>query len=574
MKIIRLNIIAFGKLKNTVITLGDKNFIYAPNGAGKSTAAAFIRVMLTGPDRGDRRRYIPWNEAVARGELTLEHEGDEYIISRSFGASSGSDSCNIVYAKTGEAVKKKPAALFGLDESMFTGTAFVAQASTVLTNGEALSEALREAVFGSGTGGEKALKLLDDRRRLLTNPRGKNKGELDIVNQQLSELEYKRDLSLREKNSLPALLRSLEQAEKRLADAKTRYAAAITAEKDEAARPEVRDAAEAAELLKDKAEGLSLEAEEYAAASRIPHAFALRGLSWVVTAAAALLCALLLGFKLYSPALAATVLLAAGILGGIFFAKICRRLKLSGITSDALITEFGEKAAEKRRELAAVKRELAARESRLHRSEQSPAAQQATGGSAGAETEMNLASREVYRINDEIEKAKAQSPQSWDEKINTLKAERDALKARVSVIDRASEGITNVLGKLSESWLPSFGAKVSQKASELLGREVSLLIDSDLNISVRLDGVREAALFSMGTRDQLYLALRLSAAEALFPSCPPPLILDDAFVQYDEEREAAAVDILVDYSKKYQIIFFSCKNSPVFKNKGFKILTI
>ena len=63
---------------------------------------------------------------------------------------------------------------------------------------------------------------------------------------------------------------------------------------------------------------------------------------------------------------------------------------------------------------------------------------------------------------------------------------------------------------------------------------------------------------SDGTVDQLYLALRLAVAEELTPEAP--LVLDDAFVRFDDVRLAQAMDILKQTSEDKQVILFTCQS--------------
>ena len=65
-------------------------------------------------------------------------------------------------------------------------------------------------------------------------------------------------------------------------------------------------------------------------------------------------------------------------------------------------------------------------------------------------------------------------------------------------------------------------------------------------------------ILSNGAKDQLYLALRLSFINMLFKNKEVPIFLDDAFVQYDDERRKKALKLLIkeDFA---QIIFFTCQ---------------
>ncbi|MGB9151728.1 MAG: hypothetical protein WCD70_01425 [Alphaproteobacteria bacterium] len=63
---------------------------------------------------------------------------------------------------------------------------------------------------------------------------------------------------------------------------------------------------------------------------------------------------------------------------------------------------------------------------------------------------------------------------------------------------------------------------------------------------------------SDGTRDQLYLALRLSGVEELIAKGTVlPFVADDLFVNFDDERAAAGLKILANLSTRTQVLFFT-----------------
>lgn len=70
--------------------------------------------------------------------------------------------------------------------------------------------------------------------------------------------------------------------------------------------------------------------------------------------------------------------------------------------------------------------------------------------------------------------------------------------------------------------------------------------------SVRVSGLSD------GTRDQLYLALRVASIERFLANNPAlPLILDDAFIHFDDARTAAALEVLAELSGRTQVVFFT-----------------
>src|SRR3546814_11742841 len=88
-----------------------------------------------------------------------------------------------------------------------------------------------------------------------------------------------------------------------------------------------------------------------------------------------------------------------------------------------------------------------------------------------------------------------------------------------------------------------------------------LRVDFDKNPMV-LEGQRPdghlvgIAGMSDGTRDQLYLALRLAALELHLRQAPAlPFIADDLFINYDDARSEAGVRALAALSEPTQGIF-------------------
>jgi len=96
-----------------------------------------------------------------------------------------------------------------------------------------------------------------------------------------------------------------------------------------------------------------------------------------------------------------------------------------------------------------------------------------------------------------------------------------------------------------------------------LGRFTKLIVDYDKEpltlAALRTNGqVVEISGMSEGTRDQLYLALRLAAMELhLEQATALPFIADDLFVNFDDERAKAGIGELGEMSKQTQVIFFS-----------------
>jgi uncharacterized protein YhaN len=79
-------------------------------------------------------------------------------------------------------------------------------------------------------------------------------------------------------------------------------------------------------------------------------------------------------------------------------------------------------------------------------------------------------------------------------------------------------------------------------------------------VGLRGDGRSMVGVEGMsdGSRDQLYLSLRLASLEYYLEQNPPlPFIVDDILIQFDDQRAAAALRVLADLSTRTQVIFFT-----------------
>lgn len=71
------------------------------------------------------------------------------------------------------------------------------------------------------------------------------------------------------------------------------------------------------------------------------------------------------------------------------------------------------------------------------------------------------------------------------------------------------------------------------------------------------DWVDAQRSLSQGTLDQLYLCARLGIVRQVTQPAYPPLVLDDPFVTFDEERARRALELLRDIATEHQIIYLT-----------------
>ena len=129
----------------------------------------------------------------------------------------------------------------------------------------------------------------------------------------------------------------------------------------------------------------------------------------------------------------------------------------------------------------------------------------------------------------------------------------------------------SVLRKSIDRYREQNQGPVVKRASELFQRltlnsfcglrtDYSGYNDQPVLVGVRTqDNVHiQTTSMSDGTRDQLYLALRLASIERLMAkNTPIPLILDDILINFDDERSSVTLNILGELCQQTQILFLT-----------------
>ena len=115
---------------------------------------------------------------------------------------------------------------------------------------------------------------------------------------------------------------------------------------------------------------------------------------------------------------------------------------------------------------------------------------------------------------------------------------------------------------MKEEITPKFTKNLSNIVSKISSKKYNKIrfIDGQ-GLIVELDNGEyiNANKLSIGTIDQLYLSLRLSAMQEITQE-KMPVILDEVFAYYDNERLENILKYLNENYKENQIIIFTCSN--------------
>lgn len=147
-----------------------------------------------------------------------------------------------------------------------------------------------------------------------------------------------------------------------------------------------------------------------------------------------------------------------------------------------------------------------------------------------------------------------------------LEAERNSLLA-------AAEAIRSLSREIRHEFAPTLSASMKKTLGRITdGRYPSVMLSEEGELQIfaadgRILGIEQV---SAGTQDQIYLALRLAIMDCLSPDEKLPLILDDAFARYDEDRLAQILKVLAGEADERQILIFTCQRREIDMLKALK----
>ncbi len=148
-----------------------------------------------------------------------------------------------------------------------------------------------------------------------------------------------------------------------------------------------------------------------------------------------------------------------------------------------------------------------------------------------------------------------------EEKLKLLEEEKRNLEDLNEVYEIALSGLKDAYEEMKESISPSFVNNLSKITKSITdGQYKSIILSEEQKILVQLSTGEYVDLekLSTGTIEQINFALRLSILKEITDE-KIPILLDETFVFYDDDRLRNVLDYLVNVEKR-QVLLFTCSN--------------
>lgn len=180
-------------------------------------------------------------------------------------------------------------------------------------------------------------------------------------------------------------------------------------------------------------------------------------------------------------------------------------------------------------------------------------------------SEVDENDRQLSMLRDKRARLQQQLEQlpAWQDQLEQDQAEHQEATEKSALLDVTMQLLTQARERLSTNYVGRVEQSFLQYANTLLEDSYgTLTLDHDLNIVLENDGVvHSLEYFSPGAIDSMMLCMHLALVDTLFGEEKPCLILDDPFVNLDDEHTQRALSILTALAKTHQILYLVCNSS-------------
>ncbi len=621
MKLVSANVVAFGKLRGVNVSFDrGLNVFRQINAYGKTTLCNFIRAMLYGFKYNrvggvtDASHFQPWggNERFG-GSLTVEHNGEIFRIERFFGTTQKQETLRVFNEKTGREVnwQAQPGEfLLGLTVDSYDRSTYFPQEAVTIVSNDNLESHLANLVQNGTENYDKIQEKLRNYKKNLRYEKGiggqiaKLEEQKHILERQLCEVKQNKrrsaeiDLRLEqiERESVSLELRR-QNIENSASDLRRKIAQAQPAAEVINARVQLAELQDRLAKVPSDFEADFTRCDNLARQISMLPATAHksdtpRRRTWLYGVAGALgltgILLIVLGIlQIVSVTVGVAVgcvLAALGVACLFGVGKSANRRDAdrdpSVASRNQLLDEYfsvAHKYVFADNDIEKTNRALWEAHSRylsdLHTMETLKTfADKPQQDIAPMENQLRTFSEEIKEISEQKNALFTERGQLSEERrrldVNSVEIEDKILnieeqQRRAEYSYKVADIVTDLLARakdnLSSAYLPRLCARTAQLLREISANDLEVTLDRNFVIALRERGqTKPMSEFSRGVREITLLCFRVALSELLYDNEIPILIVDDAFVNFDENNFMRATALLKKLSERTQIIYFTC----------------
>ena len=588
MKIKELKINGFGKLEDKEIKFDNCiNVVYGENEAGKSTLLKFITGMFYGLSKNkngqsnpDIEKFEPWNNKEFSGKIkyTLDNQ-EEFEVYREFKKKNPKIfNHNLEDVSKNYTIDKTKGNRFfydqtGLEEEIFTSSVITKQGEVKLDS-KSQNNIIQKIsnILGTGVDNTSYEKILARLKKKMNDEIGTNNTKekpINVVEKRIAEIEEEKKQLEKYKDEQFQIEEEIKNKKLTLIAVKERLETLRTAniqlEKEKAEETKIN-------VVRNLIEDTNQQMQDLEETNTINHKKTTSKIK-----------------KVYK--IVEMILIFISILCMVFVENIIIKIipvliaLILGVYLVILVSRESKKKKEEKKEYKSKLRslnsnkrvqeeELKRLQDKYEHSIQKICDQYHIQDIDNiideinqTETKMNELTLRLHTIEIDHNNVspKLEKLINLEEEWESLKEDKTTLEKKRDEIKKAIEVLEIAYNKMKEEITPKFTDKLSKTIDKISdGKYKNVRINKLGEIIVEdVNGEYiSAENLSMGTIDQLYLALRLATIKEITNE-KMPIILDEAFAYYDNDRLKNILEYLSKEYKDNQIIIFTCTKREI-----------
>lgn len=565
----------------------------------------------------DVSHYAPWGSADKfGGSMVVEHQGETYRIERFFGSTARHETLKMSNEKTGKDVplNKQPGELLlGLTADSYDRSAYFPQEAVELTSNDNFESRLANLVQDGAENYDKVQDKLRAYRKNLRYERG-NGGriyELDCEKQELARKLFNAQAAERRAVEIDKRLQQIEQERADLTSRQAEYNAELQSLQRQSAQTQLTDEDRRIRArlneLNEKLSRIPQEFDEdFARSNELSKQIAERKehppkrrvfpKSLIIVGAILLIVGIVLTVLGATDVLPFEIAGAIGI-GALFLAIVGMALPIGEYVGVQLAKSksvnsvtYGDSAPLAQYitiaskyvytdgvDYETVKRTLweaytaykgdvrelntllpLATKSQTASDELEQKIQGVNNVLSAVSVSLTELASEAGRLTEEKRNLVFDSVAIQDRILTVDEQRKDAVR-RLEVADYVVKLLEQAKDNLSSSYLPRLCARCTELVREITQSELSVVVDRSFTVSVRERGqTKPMSEFSRGIREITLLCFRVALSELLYDGAIPFIVIDDAFVNFDEDNFARATTLLKKLSATAQVVYLTC----------------
>ena len=201
-----------------------------------------------------------------------------------------------------------------------------------------------------------------------------------------------------------------------------------------------------------------------------------------------------------------------------------------------------------------------------------PAQQNALPEAEVLEQQERLNQARLDELEQELQQARAQRRSlqarvecipEWEDRLTALEDDLREAERKCDLTDRTMALLEKAKDALANSYMDKIEQGFRSYTQQLFPRQLGRRYGGQGNLQPHIDvrrAAREVESFSTGLADSILLCMRLALVDALFAEETPFLILDDPFVNLDDEHTHLALALLQKMAEKHQILYLGLQD--------------